>query len=173
MPKSISRHISMKLNNVISTKATKKRLFNNIRHPVICIDNWPIKQTRGQGTQLEVYLKVKYSELSNKHAANLILSEKIFLPTCLIRTYTFIYFQGKFLPTRLLEYLCLLILAEIPSYKIILSSFKLLFCSLSKRKKEPKFKMNTQFNSNVIWLQLEYKISTLITVQVGIFPENK
>ena len=41
-----------------------------------------------------------YSELSNKHAANLILLEKIFLPTCLIRTYTFIYFQGKFLPTR-------------------------------------------------------------------------
>ena len=37
-----------------------------------------------------------------------------------------------------------------------------MFCSLSKRKKEPKFKMNTQFNSNVIWLQLEYKISTLI-----------
>ena len=36
-----------------------------------------------------------------------------------------------------------------------------MFCSLSKRKKEPKFKMNTQFNSNVIWLQLEYKISTL------------
>ena len=71
----------------------------------------------------------QYSELSNKHAANLILFEKIFLPTCLIRTYTFIYFQGKFLPTRLLEYLCLLILAEIPSYKIILSSFKLLFCS--------------------------------------------
>ena len=69
-----------------------------------------------------------YSELSNKHAANLILFEKIFLPTCLIRTYTFIYFQGKFLPTRLLEYLCLLILAEIPNYKIILSSFKLLFC---------------------------------------------
>lgn len=69
-----------------------------------------------------------YSELSNKHAANLILFEKIFPPTCLIRTYTFIYFQGKFLPTRLLEYLCLLILAEIPNYKIILSSFKLLFC---------------------------------------------
>ena len=37
-----------------------------------------------------------------------------------------------------------------------------MFCSLSKRKKEPKFKMNTQFNSNVIWLQLEYKISTLV-----------
>ena len=35
-------------------------------------------------------------------------------------------------------------------------------CSLSKRKKEPKFKMNTYFNSNVIWLQLEYKISTLV-----------
>ena len=28
--------------------------------------------------------------------------------------------------------------------------------------------MNTQFNSNVIWLQLEYKISTLMTVEVGI-----
>ena len=47
------------------------------------------------------------------------------LLTCLIRTYTFIFFQGKSLPTRLLEYLCLLILAEIPNYKIILSSFKL------------------------------------------------
>ncbi len=33
-----------------------------------------------------------YSELSNKHAANLILFEKFFPPTCLIRTYTFIYF---------------------------------------------------------------------------------
>ena len=40
-----------------------------------------------------------------------------------------------------------------------------MFCSLSKRKKEPKFKMNTQFNSNVIWLQLEYKISTLEHVE--------
>ena len=34
-------------------------------------------------------------------------------------------------------------------------------CSLSKRKKEPKFKINTYFNSNVIWRQLEYKMSTL------------
>ena len=25
--------------------------------------------------------------------------------------------------------------------------------------------MNTQFNSNVIWLQLEYKISTLVMVK--------
>ena len=32
-----------------------------------------------------------YSELSNKHAANLILFEKFFPPTYLIRTYTFIY----------------------------------------------------------------------------------
>ena len=47
----------------------------------------------------------------------------------LLETYTFMYFQGKFLPTQLLEYLCLFILAEIPSYKIILSSFKLLFSS--------------------------------------------
>ena len=69
-----------------------------------------------------------YSELSNKHAANLILFEKIIPPTCLIRTYTFIYFEWKFLPTRLLEFLCLLILTEISNYKIILSSFKLLFC---------------------------------------------
>ena len=45
-----------------------------------------------------------------------------------------------------------------------------MFCSLSKRKKEPKFKMNTQFNSNVIWLQLEYKISTLRPL-VNIFCE--
>ena len=36
--------------------------------------------------------QIYYSELSNKHAANLILFEKIFPPTCLIRTYTFIYF---------------------------------------------------------------------------------
>ena len=40
----------------------------------------------------------RYSELSNKHAANLILFEKKFPPACLIRTYTFIYFWGKFLP---------------------------------------------------------------------------
>ena len=79
-----------------------------------------------------------YSELSNKHAANLILFEKIFPPTCLIRTYTFIYFQGKFLPTRLLEYLCLLILAEIPNYKIILSSLKLLFCCFKHFKEATK-----------------------------------
>ena len=79
-----------------------------------------------------------HSELSNKHAANLILFEKIFPPTCLIRTYTFIYFQGKFLPTRLLEYLCLLILAEIPNYKIILSSFKLLFCCFKHFKEASK-----------------------------------
>ena len=46
-----------------------------------------------------------YSEHSNKQAANLILFEKIFPPTCLKRTYTFIHFQQKFLPTRLLEYL--------------------------------------------------------------------
>ena len=37
-------------------------------------------------------------------------------------------FQGKFLPTRLFEYLYLIILAEIPNYMIIFSSFKLLFC---------------------------------------------
>ena len=80
----------------------------------------------------------RYSELFNKHAANLILFENIFPPTCLIRTYTFIYFQGKFLPTRLLEYLCLLILAEIPSYKIILSSFKLLFCCFKNFKEASK-----------------------------------
>ena len=84
------------------------------------------------------FLQSLYSEHSNKHAANLILFEKIFLPTCLIRTYTFIYFQGKFLPTRLLEYLCLLILAEIPNYKIILSSFKLLFCCFKHFKEASK-----------------------------------
>ena len=47
-----------------------------------------------------------------------------------------------------------------------------MFCNLSKRKKEPKFKMNTQFNSNVIWLELEYKISTL-GVLGGVCNENK
>jgi hypothetical protein len=69
-----------------------------------------------------------YSELSNKHAANVILFEKCFPPTCLIRTYTFIYFWGKFQPTRLLKPTHLIIFGEIPNYKIILSSFKLLFC---------------------------------------------
>ena len=44
-----------------------------------------------------------YSELSNKQAANLTHFENFFLPTCLIRTYTFIYFCGKLPPTRLLE----------------------------------------------------------------------
>mgnify|MGYP001400029690 CR=1 FL=1 len=83
-----------------------------------------------------------YSELSNKHAANLILFEKTFLPTCLIRTYTFIYFQGKFLPTQLLDYLFLLILAEIFSYKIILSSFMLLFCSFKHFKEASMSKIN-------------------------------
>ena len=85
-----------------------------------------------------VHRLLEYSELSNKHAANLILFEKIFPPTCLIRTYTFIYFQGKFLPTRLLEYPCLLILAEIPNYKIILSSFKLLLCCFKHFKEASK-----------------------------------
>ena len=55
-------------------------------------------------SNLKNFLQFNYSELFNKHAANLVLFKKIFLPTCLIRTYTFIYFQGKFLPTRLLEY---------------------------------------------------------------------
>ena len=85
--------------------------------------------------------KHKYSELHNKHAANLIIFEKIFPPTCLIRTFTFIYFQEKFLPTWLLEYLCLLILADILNYKIILSSFKLLFCCLSTFKKQAGLKL--------------------------------
>ena len=56
----------------------------------------------------------------------------------LLETYTFMYFQGKFLPTQLLEYLCLFILAEIPSYKIILSSFKLLFCCFKHFKEVSK-----------------------------------
>ena len=44
-----------------------------------------------------------YSELSKKHAENLILFGENFPPTCLIRTYTFIHFRGKFPPTVLLE----------------------------------------------------------------------
>ena len=48
-----------------------------------------------------------YSHLFNKRAANLILFETFFLPTCLIRIYMFIYFGGKFLPTRLLKPTCL------------------------------------------------------------------
>ena len=60
-------------------------------------------------------------------AANLILFEEIFPLTCLIRAYTFIYFRGKFPPTRLLEPPPLLILGGNPNYKIILSSFKLWF----------------------------------------------
>ena len=97
---------------------------------VVTVNNWTVIFVIHSAVIEPSFLVAKgqYSELSNKHAANLILFEKIFPPTCLIRTYTFIYFQGKFLPTRLLEYLCLLILAEIPNYKIILSSFKLLFC---------------------------------------------
>ena len=53
------------------------------------------------GNRLSYWLK--YSELSNKHAANFILFEKFFPSTFIIRTYTFIYFRGKFPPTRLLE----------------------------------------------------------------------
>ena len=53
---------------------------------------------------LGMYEFEEYSELSIKHAANLILFEKIFPPTFPIRTYTsFIYFRGK---TRLLEHTC-------------------------------------------------------------------
>ena len=55
-----------------------------------------------KGWVTQVNYIYRYSELSNKHAANLILFENIFPPTCLIRTYTFIYFLGKFPPTRLL-----------------------------------------------------------------------
>ena len=43
-----------------------------------------------------------YSELSSKHAANLILFEEIFPPTCLNRTYMFIYYTQLLEPTRLL-----------------------------------------------------------------------
>ena len=69
----------------------------------------------------QIILQFIYSELSNKHEANFILFEKIFPPTCLIRAYTFIYFWGKFLPTRLLEPPRL---GENHNYYIILSSFK-------------------------------------------------
>ena len=47
-----------------------------------------------------VQCQFEYSEPSNKHAANLILFEKIFSPTCLIITYVFIYFWGKFMIIR-------------------------------------------------------------------------
>ena len=80
-------------------------------------------------------VQINYSELSNKHAANLILFENFFPPTCLIRTYTFIYFRGKFPPTRILEPLRLLIFGKIPNYKIVLNSFKLLFCCFKYFKK--------------------------------------
>ena len=84
------------------------------------------------------------SELSNKHAANLILFVKFFPPTWLIRTFNnfmLIYFRGKFPPTRLLEPPRLFILGEIPSYKIILCCFRcgiFSFCLLSFPQNERK-----------------------------------
>ena len=72
--------------------------------------------------------KNKYSEVSIKHGVFLILFEKIFPTTCLIRTSTFINFWEILPPTRLLEPPRLFILWEIPNYKIVLSSFKHLFC---------------------------------------------
>ena len=43
-----------------------------------------------------VFLVCMYSDLSNKNAANLILFEKFFSPTCLIRTSTFNHFWWIF-----------------------------------------------------------------------------
>ena len=57
----------------------------------------------------------------------ILLLLEIFPTTCLIRTYTFIYFWGK-IPTYMI--IPRYILAEIANYKNILSSFKLLFCRL-------------------------------------------
>ena len=47
-----------------------------------------------------------------------------------------------------------------------------MFCSLSKRKKEPKFKMNTCFYSDVLWLHLGYRISTLPSPLLCNFAET-
>ena len=65
-----------------------------------------------------------YSEVSNKYGVFLILFEKNFQTTCLIRTSMFIHFWWKIPSPRLLEPPRLFILGEIPNYKIILSSFK-------------------------------------------------
>ena len=76
-----------------------------------------------------------YSELSDCPACSESYSFwEIFPPTCLIRTYTFIYFRGKFPPAWLLEPPRLLIFGKIPNYKIILSSFQLLFCCFKQFK---------------------------------------
>ena len=74
-----------------------------------------------------------YSELSSKHATNLILFEEIFPPTCLNRTYTFIYFWGKFPPTQLLEPTRLLILGKFPTTRsvwVVLSSYFVVYSTL-------------------------------------------
>ena len=62
-----------------------------------------------------------YSELSNKQAANLTHFENFFLPTCLIRTYTFIYFCGKLPPTYTIIRTCMVIHFQTknPDYTIV------------------------------------------------------
>ena len=72
--------------------------------------------------------KIKeYSELSDKHTANLILILSTYI------AYRFIYFQGKFPPTRLLEP---------PRFGRFLSSFKLLFRCFKQLKVASKSFLN-------------------------------
>ena len=108
-------------NSVISLAPYLRFLFNYVGQLIWLSDN---RATHS-------YMKVgwlRYSEVSNKLGVFLILFEKIFPTTCLIRTSTFINFWGILPPTRLLEPPRLFILGEIPNYKIILTSFKHLFC---------------------------------------------
>ena len=92
------------------------------------------------------------SELSNKHGSNLILFEKFFPPTCLIRTYKFIYFRGKFPAKRLLEPPRLLILGKIPNYTrsfwAVLSSY---FVVLSNLEWQASLKLSLNSQINAVW----------------------
>ena len=106
---------------------SQKQLFFKLHCQKSHLNFWQLSALASKMGQIKkrlfIIVNSKYSELSNKHAANLILFEKIFPPTCLIRAYTFIYFWGKFPPTRLLEPTPLLIWGENPNYKITLSSY--------------------------------------------------
>ena len=84
-------------------------------------------QLRHLNQSLDKFRRQIYSEVSNKHGVFLILFEKIFPTTGLIRTSTFINFWGILPPPRLLEPPRLFILGENPAYMTILSSFKHLF----------------------------------------------
>ena len=93
-----------------------------------------------------VTLWFDYSELSNKHGVFLILFEKIFPATSLIRTSTFINFWGILPPPRLLEPPRLFILGESPNYKLfwaILSAYFVVLITL-KWPASLKLSLNSQ-----------------------------